>query len=1141
MSASACEACGFANQAGALYCGNCGSALGRPCPSCGTAVSRELAFCTSCGAALADEERVPGAEERKVVTVVFVDLVGFTSRAEKLDPEDVGGLQTPYYARVRKEIQSYGGTVEKFIGDAVVAVFGAPVAHEDDPARAMLAALAVRDAIADMNADDPSLQLHIRLAVTTGEALVRLDARPERGEGIAAGDVLNTASRLQSAAPVDGILVDDATRRASEHLVEYREAEPVTAKGKAEPVAAWEAVARIARLGVDIAFRGGAALVGRDAELGMLRDALARAERSRVPQLVTLVGVPGIGKSRLVWELYETVQTDPDVLVMWRQGRSLPYGEGVAFWALGELTKSHAGVLESDDALAAEAKLRAAVDAVVPDEEQARWVEGHLRPLAGLSGGSDRGSESRDEAFAAWRRFFEAIADQNPLVLVFEDLHWADDDLLDFVDYLADSTSEAPFLLVCTARPELLDRRPGWGGGKRNAATISLAPLSDGETGALLSSLLSNGALGEESRQELVARAGGNPLYAEEYVRMLAHANEGLPLPETVQGIIAARLDTLPPDEKGLVQAAAIVGKVFWVGSLAAALELGRAEVERGLTALERKEFVRRERRSSVAGETAYVFRHVLVRDVAYGQIPRARRADMHRRAAGWIEELASGRPEDLADMVAHHYLSALDLNRRIGREDAELGVRARSALVEAGDRSFSLNAFPTAARFYREALALSPDADGDRPRILLDYGRALFHAEGGGMEALREAADEFLDSGEVERAATALVALADIYFFVEGQGQEASRHLDMAVELLADRPPSREKAITLANRARYFMIGEKAEEAIAIGREADAMAEDLGLVDLQANVLNTIGVARVQSGDIGGFEDMEKSIAIPPPHSYERMRALNNLAATLAQVGDLKRADVLWAQSLDAARRYGHAVALKWIESQGLDQLYWDGDWDELVRRTDEDIARDEPGSVSVQVLDAHISRARVRLARDDAEGALEDSAAAAELARAEGDPQIVFPALATRARVLLECGREAEAAALADELLERWSENSASTVGPWMTELAPVLAAVGGEQKLLVAFERASLRTRWLEAAAKLARGDAVGAADDYAEIGAGADAAITRVRAAEQLVSAGRREDAEAQLELALGFLRAAGAERYVREAEAVLAVS
>jgi tetratricopeptide (TPR) repeat protein len=1011
------------------------------------------------------------------------------------------------------------------------------LAHEDDPARAMLAALAVRDAIADMNADDPSLELHIRVAVTTGEALVRLDARPEQGEGIAAGDVVNTASRLQSAAPVDGILVDDATRRASEHLVKYREVAPVQAKGKSEPVRAWEAVTRIARLGVDIAFRGGAALVGREHELGMLREAIARAQRARAPQLVTLVGSPGIGKSRLVWELYESLHTDPDVLVAWRQGRSLPYGEGVAFWALGEVTKSHAGVLESDDALAAEAKLRAAVDTVIPDEAQARWVESHLRPLAGLGGGGEPGDEGRGEAFAAWKRFFEAIAEQNPLVVVFEDLHWADDDLLDFVDYMAEWTSEAPLVLVCTAPPELLDRRPDWGGGKRNATTISLAPLTDSETEALVASLFANGDLGPDARGALLARAGGNPLYAEEYVRMLAQTEEALPLPESVQGIIAARLDTLPIEEKALVQAASVVGKVFWPGALVEMLGLPRGDVEQAIHGVERKEFVRRERRSSIAGEIAYVFRHVLVRDVAYSQIPRKRRADMHRLAAGWIEALAGDRPEDLADMVAHHYLSALDLDQRVGREDRELAARARTALAEAGDRSFALNAFPAAARFYREALALSSDADSGRPRILLDYGRALFHAEGGGKDALREAADELLDSGEVEGAATALVALADICFFVEGQGPEANRHLDMAVELLADRPPSREKAITLANRARYHMIGEKAAEAIEVGRQADAMAEELGLADLRANVLNTVGVARVQGGDSSGFDDLEKSIEIAPSHSYERTRALHNLAATLTQVGDLKQAADLRAQSLEEARRYGHAVVLKWIESQALDQLYWDGEWDELLRRADDDLGRGKASSTTVQVLDAHIVRARVRLARDDCAGALEDSAAATQLARMEGDAQILFPALAVRSRVLLECGQDVDARALADELLERWWANPASTAGAWITDLAPVVAAVGREKDFLAACASALLRTRWLDAAAKLVTGDAVGAAEDYTQIGAHADAALTRVRVAEQLVAANRHVEAEAHLALALDFLRAAGADRYVREAETI----
>jgi predicted ATPase/class 3 adenylate cyclase len=1102
-------------------------------------VSAELAFCTSCGASLEEEERV-AAEERKVVTAVFVDLVGFTGRSERLDPEDVRAFLAPYHARAKAELERFGGTVEKFIGDAVVAVFGAPTAHEDDAERAVRAALAVRDAISDLNADDPSLGLSVRVGAATGEALVNLNARPEQGEQLAAGDVLNTASRLQSAAPPDGILVDEATHRLTENVIEHREAEAVSAKGKSDPVAVWEPVAPKARLGVDIAFRGGAPLVGRSDELNALLDAVARSQRDRSSQLVTVVGVPGIGKSRLIWELFSALDSDPAQYVTWRQGRSLPYGDGVALWALGEMTKAQAGILESDDAETAEVKLRATVEYVLDDAEEARWVESHLRPLAGLGGGAEAGGDHAAEALAAWRRFFEALAEQRPLILVFEDLHWADDGLLEFVDQMAEWTTDVPLLILCTARPELLDRKPGWGGGKRNATTISLSPLSQDDTASLVSSLLDGGLHGE-GRSELLARAGGNPLYAEEFVRMLAQAEEEIPLPESVQGIIAARLDTLPPDEKTLVQAAAIVGKVFWPGALGELLGVPRTEVEQALHALERKEFVRRERRSSIAGETAYVFRHVLVRDVAYSQIPRKRRADMHRLAAGWIEALAGDRSEDVADMVAHHYLSALDLDRRSGREDAELAAHARSALVEAGDRSFALNAFPAAARFYGEVLALTPGSDPGRTKVLLDYGRALFHAEGGGMEPLREAADELLEAGEVESAATALVAIADINFFVEGQGQEANRHLDMAVALLANRPPSREKAMTLANRARYFMIRERATEAIEVGREADEMAEALGLADIRANVLNTVGVARVMGGDVGGLEDIEASIEIAPPHSFERMRALNNLAATLQQVGELERADDVLAQALDEARLFGHNVIAKWIESQRLDTLYWQGEWDELVRETSEDIAEAEPGSPSVQVLDAHILRARVRLGRDDIGGALEDSATAVELARTEGDPQIVFPALATRALVLLGAGQETDAEAVAAELLERWADNSMSTAGPWITELAPVLLALGRSKDIERASEGASFRTRWLQAAAKLAEGDTAGAAEEYAQIGAGADAAVTRLRAAEQMISAGRRADAENQLELALEFFRSAGAERYIREAEALLAVS
>ncbi|HET7856247.1 MAG TPA: AAA family ATPase [Gaiellaceae bacterium] len=634
------------------------------CASCGRENADDARFCSACGAALAVQE--PAREERKVVTVLFADLVGFTSRAERMDPEDVRALVSPYYAHVRGELERYGGTVEKFIGDAVMALFGAPVAHEDDPERAVRAALRIRDWIAEQEGD-----LHLRLAVTTGEALVALGARPSEGEGMASGDVVNTAARLQAAAPVDGILVDETTYRATNQVIDYRLAEAVLAKGKEAPVAAWEAVEARARFGVDTVQAPRAPLIGRDRELDVLVDALARVRAESSPQLVTLVGVPGIGKSRLTYELFRAVERDPEI-IYWRQGRSLPYGEGVSFWALGEMVKAQTGILETDSADETERKLRRTVDDLL-DAADAVWVARHLGSLVGLESEQELHGDHRAEAFTAWRRFFEALADERPLVLVFEDLHWADEGLLDFIDHLVDWAGSVPILVVCTARPELLSRRPGWGGGKLTAVTLSLSPLSDEQTAKLLAALLERSVLPAETQSALLDRAGGNPLYAEEFVRMVADRAEGagdgeLPLPESVQGILAARLDALPPEEKALLQDAAVIGKVFWLGAAAKVAGIERPQAEEQLHRLERKEFIRRERRASVAEETEYAFRHLLVRDVAYAQIPRPRRAERHRLAAEWMESL--GRAEDHAEMLAHHYLTALELTRAAGAKN---------------------------------------------------------------------------------------------------------------------------------------------------------------------------------------------------------------------------------------------------------------------------------------------------------------------------------------------------------------------------------------------------------------------------------------------------------------------------------------
>jgi len=694
-------------------------------------------------------------EERKVVTVLFADLVGFTSRSEQLDPEDVRAFLSPYYARLRTELERFGGTVEKFIGDAAMALFGAPVAHEDDPERAVRAALAIRDWVAEQGAE-----LQLRIAVNTGEVLVALDARAGLGEGMASGDVVNTTARLQSAAPVNGILVGETTYRATSQVITYRPAEAVAAKGKAEPVPAWEAVEARSRFGIDLAPKSRVPLIGRQRELNVLNDALQRVRGDRSPQLVTIVGVPGIGKSRLLAELFRAIADDPSELIYWRQGRSLPYGEGVTFWALGEMVKAQAGILETDSPDQAEQKLQSSVAELVPGSADAQWVEGHLRPLVGLVTATEAASDRREEAFTAWRRYFEGLAERGPLTLVFEDMHWADDNLLDFVEHLVDWTTGVPLLILCNARPELFERRPGWGGGKRHAITLSLSPLSDEATAQLLSSLSDRPVMAAETQQALLTRAGGNPLYAEQYMRMLAERGDAdeLPLPETVQGIIAARLDALPAGEKTLLQTAAVMGKVFWLGAVALAEGMDRRKAEMQLHALERKDFVQRARRSSVADEAEYAFLHVLVRDVAYGQIPRGRRAEQHRLAAEWIGSL--GRTEDHAEMLAHHYLSALELQRAAGQPiDAVLSQRALESTSEAGDRAFSLNALASATRFYESALQLASAGSSERAHLLFKLGRTRFLSGDLDAALLTAACDALLACGERQTAAEAEIS----------------------------------------------------------------------------------------------------------------------------------------------------------------------------------------------------------------------------------------------------------------------------------------------------------------------------------------------------------------------------------------------
>jgi class 3 adenylate cyclase/tetratricopeptide (TPR) repeat protein len=1090
------------------------------CPSCGRDVAADFRVCPYCAAPLA--QAPPAREERKVVTVLFADLAGFTSRAERLDPEEVRAILRPYHERLRSDLERFGGTVEKFIGDAVMAVFGAPVAHEDDPERAVRAALAIRDALADEG------QLHVRIGITTGDALVSLGARPEAGEGMVAGDVVNTAARLQAAAPVDGILVDEATYRATERGIAYRAHEPVAAKGKEEPVAVHEAAEPRTRFGVDVRQVGGAELVGRADDLEALHAAFARARRSREPQLVTVVGVPGIGKSRLVWELFRRLDAEEE-LVAWRQGRSLPYGEGISFWALGEMTKAQAGILETDAPETVAEKLAGATAPLIADDSERLWVESHLRPLVGLEAEREVAGDRRAEAFAAWRRFLEALAEHRPLVLVFEDLHWADEGLLDFVDHLVDWATGVPLLVVGTARPELLARRPGWGGGKSNALTISLRPLSDEETARLVQSLIERSVMPADVQASLLERAGGNPLYAEEFVRLLSQRRDAVALPESVQGIIAARIDGLGSDEKQLLQEAAVLGKVFWLGGLGRE----RWRAEELLHALERKEFVRRERRSSVSGEVEYAFRHALVREVAYEQIPRAERASRHVAAADWIESL--GRPDDHAEMLAHHFVSALEY-APARNDDATLFARAAAALRDAGDRAFSLNAFVRAASFYERALELDAHPTAD---VGFRLGHAL-HLVGDprSRDVLEHAAEEMATSGNRELAAEANALLAEGAWH-RGERDRTVAYVERALELIRGAPPSRARARVLAEASRVRMLAGHAEEAIATAREAFELAESLGLTELAARALNNVGVAKTSLGDVSGVADLERSVELAlSVSSPEAARGYNNLGAVLFDVGDVQRSAECFEEAVRTGERLGNAVIARYARGVTVNFPFVRGDVDEALARAEELIAEFDAGNPHYLEPSIRHLRAEILLGRDADPGeVLAETRRGLEKARGIGDPQTIVPALGFTAQVHVRLGQDDEAREILDELLS--SNDARPLLGRAQYFLPAVLVAEqlgrADELRRLVAGAPPS---PWRDAHLAFLEGDADRAADAYGELDSAWSETAARLHAARKLVSSGRGAEAEGRLRDALAFFRKVGARRYVREVEALI---
>ena len=1072
----------------------------RLCPVCNEENAEAARFCQACGAALTSE---PPREERKVVSVLFADLVGFTSRSEQLDPEDVRAVLAPYWERLRGELEKRGGTVEKFIGDAVMALFGAPVAHDDDPLRAVGAALAIRDWAREEE------DLQVRIAVNTGEALVMLGARPVEGEGMAAGDVVNTTARLQAAAPVNGVLVGETTYRATRDVVEYAEHEPVVTKGKSEPIPVWEAVQVRSRLGMDVE-RATLPLVGRTRELGVIVDAFERAKSEREPQLVTLVGVPGIGKSRLVGAFFSELEGSPD-LVWWRQGRALPYGDGVSFWAVAEMVKAQAGIAENDPPEVCAAKLRAGVEQFVTDEAEREWVIEHLLPLVGVD---HRGAVG--ESAPAWRVFFESLAERRPLVMVFEDMHWADDGLLDFIDHLVDWATGVPILVIATARPELLDRRQAWGGGKLNVSTIALTPLSDEEAAQIIHGVLDQAALPAETQQALLERAGGNPLYAEQFARLYTERGsaDDLPLPETVQGLIAARLDGLSPEEKRIVHDASVYGKVFWAGAVDAD--------EDALHSLDRKGILRRERRSAVGGETQYVFRHVLVRDVAYGQIPRAARGEKHLLAADWIESL--GRADDHAELVAHHLAAAAELG-------VDVGDRARITFRRAGDRARALGAWPAAERYYAQALQAWPVEDPGHPRLVAAHATARARATGE-TEQLAAALEALEAAGLWEEGAQFAAAAAMTVWYATG---DPRAFLARGLKLLEGRPASPARAELLAESARtYWFRGEydRAQKELA---EAVELGAGQGSNELRGTLLTTQGVVAFYDGDLDEARRLaDAAIAVAPIGSSSRFRALANRAMLEWAEGDLEAQEPLQAAATEEAERAGDRPNLRWLEWTNILNACLFGRWDESLRRADEHISLgphytlDSLLSLKAYMLAARDQLGAARACRDEALTLTEKIA----------DAQSAIPGLLDAAWASLVIGEEHLTRRLAERAYPLVLEirHRAPGVDAKNTVL---IVRTGGAEKWHAIHQR-DAKTRRVRAALLLLEGRVVEAADAWALVSPH-DEALARIEAARQLAAAGHTREADVQLERGLAFFRAVGATKMVRDAEGLLAAA
>ncbi len=1084
-----CQVCGRQNPAGAKFCNECGAPLlSRSCPVCGATNHPNARFCNECGTALpplsegmaekaspltpheAPIAQIPltsgqdgptsqvseaqasfqagttisggvadaqpawlplDSEERRVVTILFADMTGSTALADHMDPEEVRLLLEGYFDALAQAIHKHGGTIEKFIGDAVMAIFGMPIAHEDDPERAVRAGLAMLEALQRFNeqrqADDPlAAEVQIRIGINTGEVVAASDAG-DGGQFLITGDAVNVAARLQQQAQPGTILVGSRTYRSTRGAIVYQPLTPIEVKGKPQPLRVWQVLRTVEDQAAPPTqhLRGIEGLptpfVGRMPEIALLDAVYERVTGERRPHLVTLLGIPGVGKSRLIreWASHlwqhdrasEHPETGPapeahlaaqQPLLL--EGRCPPYGAGITYWPLAEILRAYCGFVEGETPQRASERLLHKVQEAIDGTQQSEHI-GFLARQLGFTIGlevdesaalrpSGSTQEQRETLFRAWRIFFESLARRQPLLLFIDDIHWATEALLDLLEYLTQRVSDAPLLLLCPARFELLEKRPDWGGGKRNFTILTLEPLSSEQSHALIDALLSPDGLPPALRNSILAKAEGNPFFVEEIIRMLIDlgilvyrngywqvANQdpsstytdmlSFSIPDTIQGVLVARIDLLSPTEKRVLQHAAVAGRMFWKGALAYLAQEISAEAFKGaLESLIHKDFIQENERPSgilIEQDVQYSFKHVLVRDVAYASIPRARRAREHARMAEWLERVTAGRVEAFTELLAYHYHQAVvawsqttsghSLAHRPARVQAQADLRQKAIdyLIQAGNEAIGKYAANQAVRHYTAALDLLNGSESERslrPHLQERLARAYFVLSDGdaSWEHYQQALNDSQDAPPQERAhlyqhLTMLSTRWRSWFKQPPDLQMIRAYLDEGLALLKDAPETIELALLLASEAFWYLtsytsqqLDESAlERAIVSAERAASIAERLNHPVYLSEVLDALSGVYGTASDYRAFLEVQKRRLALVDRIRDRAEVLDiyfTASRAYSQLSDYPQA-LYWAdmalkvaESMNSRRKLcgmlGNKVMIYFQWDKWSDVLQW-------------------------------------------------------------------------------------------------------------------------------------------------------------------------------------------------------------------------